>query len=158
MSNIHIRFEDGSFFRKAVECISSIVSEVNMVITPYDIQIQAMDLSHICLVSFTLLKEDCDEYEVDKDYSLGLNMEDLVKVCKRLKPKMELALNYTTKEHNLLELSMKPPEAKRYKTFKLALIDIEGEEINMESLKEPSYPNTFSVDIGLIKEAVEDVE
>ncbi len=151
------KLSDSQVVRGIFESVSSIISEVNMKIDENGIGMAAMDLSHICLVSLTLKKEDFDEFETDKDYELGINLEDMVKIIKRSGSKDEITFIHNPEEKRLV-IEMKPPEAKKSRTFTLALIDLEGEEINLESLNSMEFPNKCSYPVQYMDEAIKDAE
>ena len=57
---MNIQISDTNVFKGMFEAISSIIFEANMEVKEEGIMINAMDSSHICLVSITLKKEDFD--------------------------------------------------------------------------------------------------
>jgi|SRR6056297_1935523 len=151
------KLSDSSVVKGIFDSVSSIISEVNMKIDENGINMAAMDLSHICLVSLDLKKEDFDEFEMDKPYELGINLEDMVKIIKRSGSKDEITFIHNPEEKRMV-IEMKPPEAKKSRTFTLALIDLEGEDINLESLNAMEFPNKCSFPVTFLDEAIKDAE
>ncbi len=151
------KLNDSSVVKGIFDAVSSIISEVTMKIDENGIGMAAMDLSHICLVSLDLKKEDFDEFETDQEYELGINLEDMVKIIRRSGGKDEITFIHNPKDKKLL-IEMKPPEAKKSRQFTLALIDLEGEEINLESLNAMEFPNNCTFPVDYLDEAIKDAE
>jgi proliferating cell nuclear antigen len=116
-----------------------------------------MDLSHICLVSLNLDKSDLDEFETDQDYEVGINLEDLVKIIKRSNTNDAIIFSHDPQEKKLV-IEMIPESGKKARTFTMALIDIEGEDINMESLEAMEFDNKCKMNINILDEAIKDAE
>ena len=66
-----------------IDSSSSIVNEENLEATSNGLSLQAMDSTHISLVSLNMKEE---EYRCDKNTVLGLNLLDFGKVLKLIKP------------------------------------------------------------------------
>lgn len=78
--------KDVIVFKKIIDSLSSLVSEVNLEATSNCISLQAMDSAHVSLVSLKMKEEGFEEYRCDKNTILGLNLVDFGKVLKLAKP------------------------------------------------------------------------
>eukprot|EP01017_Pseudomicrothorax_dubius_P005210 TRINITY_DN1125_c0_g3_i2.p1 TRINITY_DN1125_c0_g3~~TRINITY_DN1125_c0_g3_i2.p1 ORF type:complete len:277 (-),score=83.95 TRINITY_DN1125_c0_g3_i2:77-907(-) len=76
------RLEQGIILKKIVEAIKEIVSSVNIEVGPSGINIQAMDPSHIALVSLTLQETGFTDYRADRSFVIGLDVNNLFKILK----------------------------------------------------------------------------
>ena len=65
---------DGSIFKKVVESIKDLVTDVNMDVTPQGLSVQAMDSSHVALVSLNMPADGFSEYRCDITMRLGINI------------------------------------------------------------------------------------
>lgn len=74
--------EECSILKKIVESVKDLVNDVNIETSPTGISIQAMDSSHVALVSLNLQAEGFTNYRSDKPKTLGINMANLAKVMK----------------------------------------------------------------------------
>jgi proliferating cell nuclear antigen len=152
------KVKDSKVVKGIFDAVSAIITETRLKVDPkFGITMTAMDGSHICLVSLTLKKEDMDEFTSDKIYELGINLEDLVKIIKRGGAKDEITLSHDPKEKKLV-IEMKTEGAKKARKFTIALIDIEVEDINLESLNEMQFDNKCIFDLGILDEAIKDAE
>jgi len=84
---------------------------------------------------------------------LGLNIEDMVKILKR---NTKDTLTIKNGDQGQVDFEFKPESAKKVRTFSMSLIDIDSEEINMESLEGMSYDNSFSINMEAIDEVIKD--
>ncbi len=69
-------------FKKIVEAIKDLVNEVNIETSPTGLSLQAMDSSHVALVSLELNGDGFEEFRSDRPMTLGINMGNLAKVMK----------------------------------------------------------------------------
>lgn len=152
------KIKDARIVKGMFEAVSAIISETLLKVDPdKGITLTAMDLSHICLVSLSLVKEDLDEFEADQKYELGINLEDLVKIIKRSGANDEISFIHDPKDKKLI-IEMKPESAKKARKFTISLIDIEGEEINLESLEAMEFDNKVRMGLKNLDEAIKDAE
>ena len=80
------KIKDVVVFKKIIDSLSSLVSEVNLEATSTGLSLQAMDSAHVSLVSLNMKEEGFEEYRCDKNTTLGLNLTDFGKVLKLAKP------------------------------------------------------------------------
>ena len=82
----HAKLNEGLLIKKLIDSIKDLVSDINLEISPMGISLQAMDSSHVALVTLNLSSEGFEEYRCDKNTTLGLNLIDFGKVLKLAKP------------------------------------------------------------------------
>jgi proliferating cell nuclear antigen len=68
--------------KKIVEAIKDIVNVVNIDAGPGGLSFQAMDLSHVALVSLLLRSDGFQSYRADKNFPLGVKLANLHKILK----------------------------------------------------------------------------
>lgn len=76
------KFKEANVFKKLVDSIKDLVSDVNLDITYSGISMQAMDSSHVALVSLNLKYNCFEEFRCDKQMVLGLNIQHVAKILK----------------------------------------------------------------------------
>ena len=79
------KLTEGILLKKLIESIKDLVTDINLEITATGISLQAMDSSHVALVTLNLSSEGFEEYRCDKNTTLGLNLIDFGKVLKLAK-------------------------------------------------------------------------
>ena len=82
----YAKLNEGILIKKLVDAIKDLVSDINLDISAIGISLQAMDSSHVALVTMNLSSEGFEEYRCDKNTTLGLNLSDFGKVLKLAKP------------------------------------------------------------------------
>lgn len=68
--------------KKIVDAIKDIVNVVNIDASSTGLSFQAMDLSHVALVSLQLRAEGFQSYRADKNFPLGIKLANLHKILK----------------------------------------------------------------------------
>lgn len=119
---MQLRLENPGEFAKAIEIISELVSEVRIKVREFGLSISAMDPANVALVGLKIPKSAFADFEADET-TLGVNLEDLKKVLKRVSPKSSLLLK---KDENILEIQI---EDRIRRSFRLNLIDIDSDDI-----------------------------
>lgn len=76
------RLIQGSLLKKLVEALKELVQEVNFDVSAAGISLQAMDSSHVCLVSFCLRADGFDHFRCDRTLNMGIHIGNLSKVLK----------------------------------------------------------------------------
>ena len=77
------KLSEGTILKKLIESIKDLVSDINLDITSSRISLQAMDSSHVALVTLNLSSDGFEEYRCDKSsLTLGLSVASLSKIMK----------------------------------------------------------------------------
>jgi proliferating cell nuclear antigen len=76
------KLSDAGILKKIIESIKDLVTDVNIDITPTGLSLQAMDSSHVALVSLNLQCSGFEHYRIDRAMTLGLSVSNLAKVLK----------------------------------------------------------------------------
>ncbi len=152
-----IKMDNSKILRSIVETLSNIIDETKFQITSGEFKISAMDPSRICLLQLVITKEDFDEYNCPSECEITLNLDDLDKIMKRSTINDTIELSYT-EDTQKIKIKMQRDGSTRARTFSLALIDSEIEEIPMENLLKIDYNSSWSMDPDLLVEAIKDAE
>jgi proliferating cell nuclear antigen len=143
--------------RAIIETLSSIIDETKVKITPKEFVITAIDPSRICLLKLKLGKETFSEYTCNKEFNIGLNLDDLDKILKRSSSNDMLELDFKESDQKI-KIKMKKEGSSRTRTFSLALLDIDTEEIPIDRLFSIEYDASWEIEPGLLEEAIKDAE
>merc|ERR1712002_947870 len=76
------RLVQGSLLKKVLEAIKDLLNEASWDCADSGIQLQAMDNSHVSLVSLNLRAEGFDKYRCDRQLSMGMNLTSMSKILK----------------------------------------------------------------------------
>lgn len=72
------RLTTGGILKKVLESVRELLNEATWDCNPTGISLQAMDSSHVSLVSISLKHTGFDTYRCDRSLSLGINLAALV--------------------------------------------------------------------------------
>jgi len=152
-----LKLENSRILKGIVETLASIIDETEFKVTPKEFTISAMDPSRICLLKLSIKKEGFDEYKCTKDSKVGLNLDDLDKILKRSAANDSVEIDFNEKDQKI-KIKMQREGTSRVRTFSLALLDIDIEEIPMENLLNIEYPSKWVLDPDFLVEAIKDAE
>jgi proliferating cell nuclear antigen len=142
-----LKLDNPKIFSEIVSIISEMVLEVRIKVSTGGLSITAIDPANVAMILFSLPADAFSELEVEKEEVLGVSLDNLKAVLRRVKAGSVLSME---KEENNLKLTI---QDKIKKEFSLALIDVEGDEKPIPSLNFVSKVEMTSIDFS---EAVED--
>ncbi|CAG0917833.1 unnamed protein product [Notodromas monacha] len=76
------RLTQGSLLKKVMEAIRELLNEASFDCSENGIQLQAMDNSHVSLVSLNMGSEGFDKFRCDRNLTMGMNLASLSKILK----------------------------------------------------------------------------
>lgn len=150
-----LKINDGRALKVIIETLSTIIDETEIRVTSKEFTIVAMDPSRICLLKLSIGKENFDSYKCTKKSKVGINLDDLNKILKRCSQKDSIVLSYTSDDQKI-KLQMQREDTSRKRTFSLALLDIEIDDIPIDNLLKINYPTSWSMDPSILVEAIKD--
>jgi proliferating cell nuclear antigen len=142
-----LKLEHPKLFSEIISIISDMVLEVRLKVNKDGMSILAIDPANVAMILFKLPASAFAEIEVDNEEVLGISLDSLKAVLRRVKAGSILTI---TKQETELKLLI---QDKINKEFNLALIEIEGEEKEIPSLEFTSKIEMPSLDFA---EAIED--
>ena len=142
-----LKLDNPKIFSEIISIISEMVLEVRIKVNNEGLSITAIDPANVAMILFKLPADAFSELEVEKEEVLGVSLDNLKAVLRRVKAGSVLAME---KEENMLKIII---QDKIRKEFSLALIDVEGDEKPIPNLNFVSKIEMTSVDFS---EAIED--
>ena len=76
------RLTQGSLLKKVLEAIKDLVTDANFDCSAQGFALQAMDSSHVSLVSLLLRADGFEHYRCDRGLSMGMNLGNFAKMLK----------------------------------------------------------------------------
>lgn len=142
-----LKLDHPKLFSEIIGIISELVLEVRLKVNKEGMGIIAIDPANVAMVVFKLPSNAFSDFEVEDEEVLGVSLENLKAVLRRVKPGSVLVI---TKEENELKLEIRD---KITKEFNLALIDVEGEEKKIPNLE---FASKIEMNGSDFAEAIED--
>ena len=152
-----LKLENSRILKGIIETLASIIDETEFRVTPKDFTISAMDPSRICLLKLAIKKDDFDEFKCEKESKVGLNLDDLDKILKRSAVNDSVEISFSETDPKI-KIKMQREGTQRTRTFSLAILDIDIEEIPMDNLLKIEYPTKWVIDPEFLVEAIKDAE
>lgn len=130
--------------------IAEIIDEAVFKITPAGISLVAADRAMVAVADFHLSKSAFENFEVDSDQAIGLNMSNLLSVLKRSsgKDKMNLSL-----VNNKLNIEIVDGGSRK---FSVPLIDVTQEEI--PQIEQLQFSVKAEIQPDVLQSGVDDAE
>merc|ERR1719428_603781 len=116
--------------KKVVDAMKDLCKDVNFDCSEKGLQVQAMDSSHVALVSLMLRESAFCEFKCDRPTSLGMNVESLGKVLKMCGPSDSLKLRWQN-DADIVNFQCESGEDDRIADFDLKLMQIESEHMEI---------------------------
>mmetsp|Transcript_5407 Transcript_5407/g.9088 ORF Transcript_5407/g.9088 Transcript_5407/m.9088 type:complete len:258 (-) Transcript_5407:157-930(-) len=138
------KLSEGHILKKIVEAIKDLVTDVNLDVTPSGISLQAMDTSHVALVSLSLSMEGFESYRCDTNVVLGINIANFSKVLKLADPQDSITLQ-ADQDPSTLKLIFENAKTQKSTEFSLNLIQIDVEHL---SIPETEYSSLITINSG----------
>ncbi len=118
-------------FRVLIEALKDILTDCNFIIDETGIKLIATDNSHNVLIHMKLKAENFDYYECKKKITIGINMTNMYKLIKTMSNSETLTLFIDKLYPNQLGIQMNNNDKNTKTTYKLNLLDIDDEDINI---------------------------
>ena len=142
-----IKLEDPKILANLISIISELVTEVKLKVNKEGMNLSAFDPAGVAMVHFNIPSELFSQFEVTNEEILGVNLNDLKAVLRRIGFGSSLIME---KKENLLRIEIKD-RIKR--EFMLALIEVETED---RELPKWEFNSVIKMDSDAFVEAVED--
>lgn len=124
------RLEQGGLLKKIIEATKELVETANWDCSSEGISLQAMDTSHVSLVSLLLRSDGFESLRCDKNINLGINMTSLAKIVKCASNDDIISLE-TPDEPDTLTLKFESPKGDRTSEYEMKLMDIDSEHLGI---------------------------
>ncbi|CAG8592545.1 5980_t:CDS:2 [Paraglomus occultum] len=121
----------GGLLKRMLEAIKELVSDANFDCSETGIALQAMDNSHVALVSLLLKAEAFDPYICARGFSLGVNLNSLNKILRCAGNDDTITLQAEDESADSLTLVFDSPNQERISEYELKLMDIDQENLHI---------------------------
>ena len=129
-------------FRVLIEALKEILTDCNFIIDETGIKLIATDSSHNVLIHMKLLADNFDYYQCKESISIGVNMTNMFKLIKTMGNSDILTLFLEEQNKNYLGIQINNKEKSTQTIYKLNLLDISDENIQIP-------PATFETELTL---------
>ncbi|GAA5987007.1 hypothetical protein JCM5350_002813 [Sporobolomyces pararoseus] len=158
---LEAKLDQAELLKKILDAVKELVTDANFDCTDEGIKLQAMDNSHVALVSLNLAKSGFQDYRCDRDMSLGMSLTSLQKIIKCAGNNDMVTLR-ADESVDVLALLFEAKKQDRVGEYEMKLMDIDQEHLGIPDTvydAEISLPATeFARIIRDLKELGESVK
>ncbi|KAL8943131.1 MAG: hypothetical protein Q9216_001261 [Gyalolechia sp. 2 TL-2023] len=141
MGMLEARLEQAQLLKKVVDAIKDLVQDCNFDCNDSGIALQAMDNSHVALVSMMLKAESFSPFRCDRNIALGINLSSLMKVLRCAQNEDILTLK-ADDAPDVVNLVFETSESDRLSEYDIKLMDIDQEHLG---IPETEYAATIAM-------------
>jgi len=121
---------EGGILKRVLDSIKELVSDANFDCSSTGIALQAMDSSHVSLVSLLLRADGFEQYRCDRTVSLGINLASLGKILKCAGNDDAITIK-SDEGQDTVSFLFESAKQTRISHFTLKLIDIDSEHLGI---------------------------
>lgn len=138
---LDVELSDASRLQQVVDAIKDLVQDCNFDCNDSGIALQAMDNSHVALVSMMLKADSFAPYRCDRNIALGVNLTSLTKVLRAAQNDDIMTLK-SEDAPDSLNLVFENADTDRLTEYDLKLMDIDQEHLG---IPETEYASTITM-------------
>ncbi|CCM05240.1 uncharacterized protein FIBRA_07450 [Fibroporia radiculosa] len=122
------RLNEAAILKRLIDAIKELVNDANFECNEEGLNLQAMDNSHVALVSVKLNASGFKRYRCDRPMPLGLNLASLSKVLKCAKDD-DACVVKANDDADLLSLTYEARNTDRIAEYEIKLMDIDSDSL-----------------------------
>ncbi|GAA5941993.1 uncharacterized protein JCM15063_004265 [Sporobolomyces koalae] len=127
---LEAKLDQAELLKKILDAVKELVTDANFDCTDEGIKLQAMDNSHVALVSLYLAKSGFQDYRCDRDMSLGMSLVSLQKIIKCAANNDMVTLR-ADESVDVLALLFEAKKQDRIGEYEMKLMDIDAEHLGI---------------------------
>ncbi|KAF1833042.1 proliferating cell nuclear antigen [Decorospora gaudefroyi] len=157
---LEARLDQSNILKKVVDAIKDLVQDCNFDCNDSGIALQAMDNSHVALVSMMLKSEAFTPFRCDRNIALGINLASLTKVL-RAAGNDDILTIKAEDAPDVVNLVFENKSSERISEYDIKLMDIDQEHLG---IPDTDYSATITLpsaefqricrDLGALSESV----
>lgn len=124
------RLIEGSLLKKVMEAIKDLLNEASWDCSGTGMCLQAMDSSHVALVSLMLRSEGFENYRCDRNLSLGINLTSMSKILKCASNDDIITIK-ADDEADTVTFVFESPKQDRVSDFEMKLMNLDAEHLGI---------------------------
>jgi len=132
---IDIKTVQSSAIKILIEALKDILTDANLIIDKTGLKIIAMDTTHTVLIHMKLEADKFESFYCKEKMILGINMLNFFKLIKTINNTDTLSLYVNKNDINKLNIKINNNEKQTETIYKLNLLDINEEEIDIPSVE-----------------------
>lgn len=124
------RLVQGSLLKKVLESIKDLLNEATWDCNSTGMSLQAMDSSHVSLVSLQLRSDGFDTYRCDRNLSLGINLGSMSKILKCASNDDAITVK-AADQSDTVTYMFESPNGEKVSDYEMKLMDLDTEHLGI---------------------------
>ncbi|XP_077867275.1 uncharacterized protein LOC100374933 [Saccoglossus kowalevskii] len=121
----------GSLLKKVLEAVKDLLTEANWDCSATGMSLQAMDSSHVSLVSLLLKSDGYENYRCDRNITLGINLGSMSKILKCAGNEDAITIKAPDTNADTVTFLFESPNQEKVSDYELKLMDIDSEHLGI---------------------------
>ncbi|KAI7880364.1 proliferating cell nuclear antigen [Lichtheimia hyalospora FSU 10163] len=151
---LEARLQQAKVLKGLLEAIKELVTECNFDCNDSGISLQAMDNSHVALVSMLLRSDGFEPYRCDRNLPLGINLTSLNKIMKCARNDDVMTIK-ADDNGDVLSLVFESKDSDKISEYDLKLMDIDSEHLG---IPDTTYDAVVTMSSARFAEIVRDLQ
>eukprot|EP00271_Cylindrocystis_brebissonii_P022065 TRINITY_DN8271_c0_g1_i1.p1 TRINITY_DN8271_c0_g1~~TRINITY_DN8271_c0_g1_i1.p1 ORF type:complete len:263 (-),score=61.09 TRINITY_DN8271_c0_g1_i1:866-1654(-) len=124
------RLIQGGLLKKVLDSVKDLVTDANFDVSDTGFALQAMDSSHVALVSLLLRCEGFEHYRCDRSMALGMNLTNMAKMLK-CAGNEDIVTIKAEDNGDTVTFMFESPGQDKISDFEMKLMDIDSEHLGI---------------------------
>lgn len=124
------RLVQGALLKKVLEAIKDLLNEATWDCNEHGMSLQAMDSSHVSLVSLMLRADGFDTYRCDRNCSMGINLASMSKILKCASNEDAITIK-AGDDGDTVTYVFESPNGDKVSDYEMKLMDIETDHLGI---------------------------
>jgi len=124
------RLVQGSLLKKVLEAIKDLLTDASWDCNQNGIGLQAMDSSHVSLVSLSLRSDGFDNFRCDRNLTMGINLSSMSKILKCAGNDDAITIK-ANDDSDTVTFMFESPNGEKVSDYEMKLMDIDTEHLGI---------------------------
>merc|ERR1712183_1195618 len=147
------RLVQGSLLKKVLEAIKDLLNEASWDCADTGIQLQAMDNSHVSLLSALLRADGFDKFRCDRQLSMGMNLTSMSKIL-RCAANDDIITIKAQDQADTVNFMFESPNQEKVSDYEMKLMNLDQEHLG---IPETDYAAVIKMPAGEFQRVVRDL-
>jgi len=147
------RLVQGNLLKKVLESLKDLLKEATWDCSDSGIQLQAMDNSHVSLVSVNLRADGFDKFRCDRQLSMGMSLESMAKIL-RCAANDDIVTVKAQDQADTVNFMFESPNQEKVSDYEMKLMNLDQEHLG---IPETDYAAVIKLPSGEFQRVVRDL-
>jgi len=147
------RLVQGNLLKKVLESLKDLLNEATWDCADSGIQLQAMDNSHVSLVSVSLRADGFDKFRCDRQLSMGMNLSSMSKIL-RCAANDDIITIKAQDQADMVTFMFESPNQEKVSDYEMKLMNLDQEHLG---IPETDYASVIKMPSAEFQRVIKDL-